>query len=612
MLRKIITFFVTVVILALFLIPGLLLPQNSSTAAIGENSLVATLEEKPVAAEPCSIILYVGSPESIVNGKQIPIDSNPAVVPFIENSRTLMPLAFVARNMGFEVEWQEAKRTVLLNQQGLTLEFKLGSPIMINNGTAMEMETTARSYNDRTLAPISYVAKAMNLYVTYDRGLIILDSEKEYSLSADKEYIDSLISRLSGLPIVGSADKFNVLMKEIAEEQHDIVLYTEDVVAIETEAAGTDMPVPVPTMQPIVDNSVRESAQSNISKTDLFFGEGGDDIADYSTTNIQVAGVDEADIIKSDGNHIYHLTDNKFIITQADAKGNMKQLCVMDLQNKQAKWQDGFYPQEMYVADDRLCIIGTEHIYQEEEKYRFYGRSYVKALIYDISDKTNPQLIKEFSAEGDLQSSRKVDNILYLIVNYNMYFYGLDAPCDAVPLYRDSAASESELMPLNFGVMRYFPGSESNSILMICGLDIKDAQATANISSILGSGGAVYMSRSALYIAKYNYFYNIVPLDDKVNVDISDKTTFFKFVLDNGNAIYQGKGMALGTVLNQYSMDEFNGSFRAAMTINSGNGESKNALVVFDQSMQQIGSIDNMAPGERIYSARFMGERAFM
>jgi uncharacterized secreted protein with C-terminal beta-propeller domain len=261
-----------------------------------------------------------------------------------------------------------------------------------------------------------------------------------------------------------------------------------------------------------------------------------------------------------------------------------------------------------------------EYVYRQVEDndtvarfYPNYGKNYIKVMIYDIRQKSAPTLIREFSAEGDLLTSRKVDNTLYLVINYHMYFYDINKPSEAVPLYRDSVgAKDSDPLPLDFATMRYFPGNEDGSILIICGLDIADAKAEAKIASILGSGNVVYMSRSALYVAKYNYAYNIMPKADTVNVNVSDQTTFFKFALDNGYVVYQAKGLANGNVLNQYSLDEFNSCFRAAMTVNSNRGESKNALNIFDQSMQLIGSIDDLAPGERIYSARFMGERAFM
>ena len=614
MKRAVITFLVTAALLALLLIPSLLAPIETHTAQ-------AKGVETPVAAEQAqktafsgSVVLYVGSPEALVKGEKTSIDDNPAVVPFIENSRTLMPLAFVARTLGFSVEWQEATRSVTLKQQGLTLEFKLGSPIMKNNGASVEMETAALAQNGRTFVPISYVAKAMSLNVTYDRGLIILDSEKTYSLSEDAEYINALIDQLSGLPTVGSAENFNALMKDIAAEQNEAVRKGE---LWGWEVAEDDV-FPMIQMEavPVTDENAQVSPETPAMGL-ANRAEGDADGVDHSTTNIQVAGVDEADIVKTDGSHIYHLADGALNIIQADGRGQMKLLCAIDLQYKQTGRQNGFYPQDMYVDGNYLCVIGSEYVYGQDNSARYLGKDFVTAYVYDISDKAAPLLTREFSAEGSLLTSRKVDNTLYLVINHYMSFYGYIEPCEAAPLYRDSSvAKDDELIPLNFGAMRYFPGQEDSSMLVICGLNLTDAQAEAKITSILGSGNTVYMSRSALYIAKHNYSYRSFfwreLVEDRVVGGDSDNTTFFKFALDDGYAIYQAKGTANGNVLNQYSMDEFDGCFRVAMTVQPYLEESKNALVIFDRSMQLIGSIEDMAPGERVYSARFMGERAFM
>jgi uncharacterized secreted protein with C-terminal beta-propeller domain len=624
MMKRALWMFVpAVALLILLAISAIVFPPNPETAFAGAGRAATGLVAAREPAFSGSIALYVGSPESLINGKSARIDENPAVVPFIENSRTLMPLAFVAKTLGFTVEWHEATRDVILKQEGLTLEFKLGSNIMKNNGAPIEMETAAIARNGRTVVPISYVAKAMGIHVTYDRGLIILDSEKTYSLTADKDYINALIDQLSGLPIVGSAEKFNTLMKDLAAEQKSWD-YSVDDVMMESETSfslgialpdSARQPTPTPATAP---PQSAKTADTGVMNEAMDAARGGGESGDYSTTNIQVEGVDEADIIKTDGSYIYHLSTGTLNIIQADGRGNMKQVCALDLE-----FQDkDFYPQDMYVDGDRLCVIGMEYVYRQPKIYDdsvriappyYRGRNFVKVLVYDTSQKSAPKLHREFSAEGDLLTSRKVDNTLYLVVNYYMNFYGIDLPCEAVPLYHDSVIAKDEgPVALDFATMRYFPSNEDGSILMVCGLDIEDAQAEAKIASVLGSGGTVYMSRSALYIAKYNYFYNIMPTGGAVQVDVSDKTTFFKFALDNGYAVYQSKGLADGSVLNQYSMDEFNGCFRAAMTVSHNWDESKNALVIFDQSMEPLGKIDNMAPGERIYSARFMGERAFM
>ena len=561
-----------------------------------------------------NIALYVGAPDAIVNGKLTKIDDNPAIVPFIDNSRTLIPLRFVANALGFSVEWREADGVAILAQTGLKLEFKLASNTMNKNGEAISMETAAISKNGRIFVPIAYVAKAMGLYVTYDRGLILLDSEKTYDTVKDKDFINSMISRLSGLPFVGSASEFNKIMKDLAaadKEYPMLVSGRGDALALpEAIVPGMDGAA----MERSTDNAVSAPMPQNATKqTD-----------DYSTTNIQVQGVDEADIIKTDGSYIYHLSGGKLNIIKADGQGSMAKTASLDFEAH----RNDFYPFDMYVDGNRLCVIGSVYlsapvyrydsqtdrnngvIARDEVSMPYPGKSYVKVQIFDISVKSSPVMKREFTVEGSLLTSRKVDNMLYLVVNNYMYFYGVLEPYDAIPRYSDNAGDN--LVPLDCGTMRYFPGSEDRSMLIICGIDTTNDSAKANISSLIGSGSTVYMSRSALYIAKYNYGYSLArPLtnDSGAAESSADKTSFYKFSLNNGNAVYNSTGTTDGSVLNQYSMDEYNGYFRVATTIG---WSDKNALTVFNSSMNVTGKIGDMAPGEKIYSARFMGDRAFM
>lgn len=559
-----------------------------------------------------SIILYVGSPDALVNNKEIHIDENPAVVPFIENSRTLMPLRFVANTLGFTVDWHETDRSITLKQSDIILEFALGSKIMKKNGATVEMETAAIAKNGRTLVPIFYVAQALGINVSYHRGLIILDSEKTYSPTMDKEYINSLIVHLSGIPIVGTAENFNALMKDFADEQKKTTWSWYDLY-------GSNLAFGIGSADSTITDAARKTEQDSIAALSV----------DHSMTNIQVEGVDEADIVKTDGEYIYHLSRGTLKIIQIDKYGYMKQVCYMDIPYHGNGYFNFDQNEQIYVDGDRLCIVGSGSVHLRESEpdlngspliYSHYnGKNTVNAAVFDISDKSAPKLVREFITEGRLINSRKVDNILYLMSTHYMDFYSVNEPCEVVPLYYDSASAyDNKPIPLDYGSMRYFPGCEAESMLIICGIDIFDNKTEAQTSSILGSGNMVHMSRSALYIAKYSYapYLRIMPTASEsasISDDIArDATTFFKFALDNGYAIYQGKGEADGAVLNQYSLDEYNGFFRAAMTVNTINGGNKNALNIFDAAMNLCGSVTDMAAGEQIYAARFMGPKAFM
>ena len=572
---------------------------GSEPAPYTATALVAVPLAASVPAAGNVIALYIGSPNAIVNGNLVKIDDNASIVPYIENSRALMPLRFVADTLGFTVEWRESDSSVTLSQTGLGLGFKLGSNIMRKNNEDIPMETAAVSANGRIFVPIAYVAEAMGMNAVYDRGLILLANSVP-----DENYINAMISRLSGLPFVGSTSEFNNLLKDLAAEDIEQVYYN---IIVDDLAPG----MRAEAAEAQADGFAAASPPAAVTQSAA--GAAGD----YSSTNIQVQGVDEADIIKTDGQYIYHLSDGKLHIIKADGRGNMEKTAVINFEPNRG----GYYPNDMYIDGDRLCVIGSLYLpsvvygndypgeISGDVRSVYSGRSFIRLLVYDISVKSAPVKKREFTVEGSLISSRKVDNTLYLVANKHMYFYGVTEPSDMIPLYSDKAGAD--LIPLSCGTMRYFPDAVDRSMLIICGIDIKDDSAEAKINSILGSGTDIFMSRTGLYIAKYNYGY-MMPRPftaDGGNTGSADKTSFYKFVLDNGNVVYNAVGVADGNVLNQYSMDEYNGYFRVATTVG---WSSKNVLTVFNQSMDAIGKIDNMAPGEQIYSTRFMGDRAFI
>ena len=91
------------------------------------------------------------------------------------------------------------------------------------------------------------------------------------------------------------------------------------------------------------------------------------------------------------------------------------------------------------------------------------------------------------------------------------------------------------------------------------------------------------------------------------------QTQVYRFSLSNGKTVYKGSGSVPGTLLNQFSMDEFNGYFRIATTKgepwSSRENTSKNNLYVLDADLKIVGQVEDIAPGEQIYSVRFMGNR---
>ena len=91
-----------------------------------------------------------------------------------------------------------------------------------------------------------------------------------------------------------------------------------------------------------------------------------------------------------------------------------------------------------------------------------------------------------------------------------------------------------------------------------------------------------------------------------------EKTVIHKISINNGNIDYQASGEVPGYVLNQFSMDEYNGYFRIATTTGNWNVETLNHVYVLDVGLNIVGKVEDLAHGERIYSVRFMGDKVYM
>lgn len=338
----------------------------------------------------------------------------------------------------------------------------------------------------------------------------------------------------------------------------------------------------------------------------------------HSSTNNQVAGVDEADIIKTDGEYIYQVNNNQIVITKAYPVENMKII-------KTIEYKDNFYPQEIYVDNQYLTVIGTTFrespiIYEQQASSKmimppYYGSNLTRIIIYDISDKTNIKEARNLEVEGNYVSSRKIGFSLYLVSNKYLDVYYILNEKDEMPAptYRDSVKGDYDIS-IDYDKIRYFPNSTESNYLIIAGIDLANMDKEVNIETYLGAGENIYASESNLYITitKYNN-------RNKSNIEyhyFERNSIIYKFKLENGNIMYSAQGEVPGSVLNQFSMDEYNSYFRIATTSGdiwrSDEYTSKNNLYVLDANLNTVGKVEDLAPGEQIYSVRFTGERAYM
>lgn len=343
--------------------------------------------------------------------------------------------------------------------------------------------------------------------------------------------------------------------------------------------------------------AIRVGSERLAVKQNLMDSAGSAPANNFSATNIQVAGVDEADIVKTDGEYIYQVSGSGINITRAYPAQQMEVIKTIDLQG-----QD-FNPHELYIDKNYLVVTGHTNsfpgrdpiIMDRLEPLIYPAPGTAKALVYDIRNKNNIHLVREVETEGRMITSRKIGSKVYLLSNRY-----LDLRCGeegARPAYRDSAAGK-EIKKIPFDRINYFPGCRVPNYLIVASFDLNNNKQEAQINTYLGPGENVYMSHDNLYVAVTGW-------------EQEESTTIYKFNVNGTSVSYSAKGKVPGTVLNQFSMDEHKEHFRIATTTWRQEGPS-NHLFVLDKAMNLAGEIRNLAPGERIYSARFMGDRAYL
>lgn len=367
-----------------------------------------------------------------------------------------------------------------------------------------------------------------------------------------------------------------------------------------------------------VDATVNESTSIR-NDNDTYSPSTSDESSNHSETNIQVSGVDEADIIKTNGKYIYYIANGILHIVNAIPASDMKEVKAIEL-SLDGKWK---YKNatELYIDDSYITVIGTEARLVDDDiktneimEDRIYWHRPTETLttinIYKID---TYELARTFEISGNYVSSRKIDNSIVLISNKYIYSdYGI------LPICKDSAISK-EYRDIPANEICYFKEFEDCNYMIVSTIDLENIDEKANIQTFLGASTEIYMNKNSLYVAKicYDYSSGFDIIDTNgffrdISYTYTNTTKVHKFDIKDGKVQYCATGAVPGSLLNQFSMDEYNGYFRITTTDNSNFEESTNNLYVLDSDMNIVGKLENLAKGERIYSTRFMGTKCYM
>jgi inhibitor of cysteine peptidase len=252
----------------------------------------------------------------------------------------------------------------------------------------------------------------------------------------------------------------------------------------------------------------------------------------------------------------------------------------------------------------------------------WWGKSYQRVVVYDISDRTQMKKVKSLEVEGYGMAARKIDNKIVLVTNKGGYW----------GMYRgfaegstDGSASDvnlSDILPsysvddekaklMNATDVKVIGIPDSTDMTTVTTLTLADGFATS-MEAIMAGAGTVMATRENLYIAHQQWpqYNELTGVFDGTVV-----TEIFKLNIENGIKLLSS-GKVDGYLINQFAMDEFDGKLRVATTTQkykqNQEWETENHVFVLDSNMKQVGHLDGIAKGETIYSVRFTGERAYM
>ncbi len=316
----------------------------------------------------------------------------------------------------------------------------------------------------------------------------------------------------------------------------------------------------------------------------------------YTDTNIQVEGVDEADVIKTDGYQIYY----------APAYGN--QLYVFDVLDSgeiilnQTIDLDTYYIEGIFLTDTKVILIG--YAYEENPYYYsmfdygwYYTDDTASVLIYDRTDLT---LDFSLTTDSHFYQYRLIDNMLYLLSQKYLY---TDLE-EYRPSYETTSDGIENSYLLPYEDIFYFEDYQTNSMSVITSINLDDY--TYQAQAFMVSISLIYANTNSLYAISYGYNYD--------NDSYQSFTRILKFRFDEEKVLtYVANADVQGYIENQYWMDEYDGYFRVVTS--SWQGDNRLYIFEEDETIDKLNEISMTTDGlgeenERVKSVRFNGDIA--
>ncbi len=319
---------------------------------------------------------------------------------------------------------------------------------------------------------------------------------------------------------------------------------------------------------------------------------------DYSRTNVQVEGVDEADFIKCDREYIYIASDREVLIVKAYPPGQAEVLSKIELEGT---------IRGLFVNGDKLVVFVDGFT----EVKRLQGEDIIRPTVfegfkasikvYSVEDREKPVLARDVFADGVYFNSRMIGDYVYALISSPAYIVEKEVLLPSLTHNGDAEKIEASSIYYS-NVSDYY-----YTFTTIVALNVQDdGEEAVHETFLLGSASCIYVSLNNVYLAVPKYGGNFM-----------EETEIHRINVDRGAITYEAGGSVPGYVLNQFSMDEQDGYFRIATTTSRVSRSlmevtASNHVYVLNLDLAIVGSLEDLAPGESIYSARFMGQRCYL
>jgi len=324
----------------------------------------------------------------------------------------------------------------------------------------------------------------------------------------------------------------------------------------------------------------------------------------FTGTNVQVQGVDEPDRVKTDGTNLFVSVDDSVTIMTAYPPSAASVLSTIKLPGTQVVGLE--------IAQDRLMVIDQ----------RNSNTTYIGLLLYDTSNLSSPRLVANTSVAGTYVAARLAQGYFYAVIQQPSYSFDSNGTVTGVMPRLFENGVEITLSPSS---VYYTPDrSQISFYTMVVSVDM--SSGNEKVTSVLtGPSSTIYVSTTNIYVVYTDYpswYADNIPGDvftggvvSSANLQQAENSTIFRASYSGGNVTVEAVGSVPGTVLNQFSLDEYGNYFRVATSrFASVGGVStvSDDVYVLNMNMGQVSALRNIAPGENIYAVSFVGDMGYV